>query len=118
MVSLAAPSGHELLPAVDVVGRAGEGGVGHDVNGERGDVGRSDDAPDGSVARSWSRRSSSSSPSSDADNGVSTKPAAMRLTRTGASSSARLAVSGGQRGGDRRSDPEADGRCGGRRCRP
>src|ERR1017187_6898186 len=37
----------ELLPAVDVVGRAREGGVGHDVYGERGDVGRSDDAPDG-----------------------------------------------------------------------
>jgi hypothetical protein len=40
-------TGDELLPAVDVVGRAGEGGVGHDVYGERGDVGRSDDAPDG-----------------------------------------------------------------------
>ena len=37
---------HELLPAVDVVGRAREGRVGHDVYGERGDVGRSDDAPD------------------------------------------------------------------------
>ena len=40
-------SGDELLPAVDVVGRAREGRVGHDVYGERGDVGRSDDAPDG-----------------------------------------------------------------------
>src|SRR5438128_3846065 len=39
--------GDELLPAVDVVGRARESRVGHDVNGERGDVGRSDDAPDG-----------------------------------------------------------------------
>ena len=37
----------ELLPAVDVVGRAREGRVGHDVYGERGDVGRPDDAPDG-----------------------------------------------------------------------
>src|SRR5512133_4399834 len=37
----------ELLAAVDVVGRAGEGGVGHEVNGQRGDVRRSDDAPDG-----------------------------------------------------------------------
>jgi len=36
----------ELLAAVDVVCRAGEGGVGHDVNGECCDVGRSDDAPD------------------------------------------------------------------------
>src|SRR3989442_16030564 len=40
-------TGDELLPAVDVVGRAREGSVGHDVYGERGDVGRSDDAPDG-----------------------------------------------------------------------
>ncbi len=39
--------GDELLPAVDVVGCAREGGVGHDVHGERGDVGRPDDAPDG-----------------------------------------------------------------------
>ena len=58
--------------------------------------------PIGSVARSSSRRASSSSPSSDADSGVSTKPAAIRLTRTGASSSARLAVSAGQRRGQRR----------------
>jgi len=49
----------------------------------------------GSVARSSFRRLSSSSPRSDADNGVSTKPAAMRLTRMGASSSARLAVRAG-----------------------
>src|SRR2546428_2221919 len=40
-------AGDKLLPAVDVVGRAGQGRVGHDVYGERGDVGRSDDAPDG-----------------------------------------------------------------------
>jgi hypothetical protein len=36
----------ELLAAVDVVRRAGQSGVGHEVNGERGDVGRSDDPPD------------------------------------------------------------------------
>jgi hypothetical protein len=30
-----------------IVGRAREGRVGHDVYGERGDVGRPDDAPDG-----------------------------------------------------------------------
>jgi len=35
-----------VLPAVDVVGRAGDGGVGHDVDGQRGDVGRADDAAD------------------------------------------------------------------------
>src|SRR5882724_9886589 len=40
-------SGDELLAAVDVVCRAGEGGVGHEVNGERRDVGGSDDPPDG-----------------------------------------------------------------------
>ncbi len=40
-------AGDELLPAVDVVGRAREGRVGHDVHGECGDVGRSDNAPDG-----------------------------------------------------------------------
>jgi hypothetical protein len=28
----------ELLPSVDVVGRAREGRVGHDVDGERGDI--------------------------------------------------------------------------------
>ena len=38
----------------------------------------------GSVARSCSRRASRSSPSSVADSGVSTNPAAMRLTRIGA----------------------------------
>src|SRR5579862_2746720 len=40
----------------------------------------------GSVARSCLRQFSSSSPSSDGDNGVSTKAAAMRLTPTGVSS--------------------------------
>jgi hypothetical protein len=40
-------AGDELLPAVDVVGRARECRVGHEVYRERGDIGRSDDAPDG-----------------------------------------------------------------------
>src|SRR5690349_8159333 len=40
----------ELLPAVDVVRRAGERRVGHDVQGERGDVGWFDHAAD------WQRR--------------------------------------------------------------
>jgi hypothetical protein len=35
-----------LLPAVDVVRRAGERGVCHDVDGERGDVGGANDAAD------------------------------------------------------------------------
>src|SRR6185295_16754184 len=37
----------ELLSAVDVIGCAREGGVGHDVYGERGHVRRSDHASDG-----------------------------------------------------------------------
>ena len=36
----------ELLSAVYVVGRSGEGGVGHDVNGECGDVARPNDPTD------------------------------------------------------------------------
>jgi hypothetical protein len=36
----------ELLPAVDVEGRTGHRGVRHEVDGERGDVLRPDDAPD------------------------------------------------------------------------
>ena len=39
-------SGDELLPTVDVIGRAGKGRVAHDVDGERGDVGGADDAAD------------------------------------------------------------------------
>src|ERR1700691_3689171 len=38
---------HELLTAVDVERRAGERGVGHDVDGQRGNVGGGDDAPNG-----------------------------------------------------------------------
>src|ERR1700734_4451992 len=37
----------ELLPAVDIVRRAGERGVDHEVPPEGGDVGGTDDAPDG-----------------------------------------------------------------------
>jgi hypothetical protein len=44
--SVVGSSGDELLAAVDVVGGAGERGVGHDVDGERGDVGGADDAAD------------------------------------------------------------------------
>src|SRR5204863_455465 len=45
--SVVCSSGDELLPTVDVVRRAGERRVDHDVDGERGDVGRPDHAPDG-----------------------------------------------------------------------
>ena len=37
----------QLLAAVDVVGRTGDGAVRHEVDGERGDVGAPDHAPDG-----------------------------------------------------------------------
>jgi hypothetical protein len=36
-------AGYELLAAVDVVRRPGQSGVGHDVDGKRGDVLGSDD---------------------------------------------------------------------------
>ncbi len=36
----------ELLATVYVVGRAGQRGVGHEVDGQRGDVRRADDAAD------------------------------------------------------------------------
>src|SRR5690349_21758330 len=37
----------QLLAAVDVHRRAGDGSVGHEMNGQGRDVGRADDAPDG-----------------------------------------------------------------------
>src|SRR5262249_13619292 len=49
----------------------------------------------GSIDRSSLRRLSRSLPRSVAERGVSTKPAAIKLTRIGASSSARLAMSVG-----------------------
>jgi hypothetical protein len=85
----------ELLPAVDVVGCAREGRVGHDVHGERGDVGRFDDAPDGKRGAKLIAAVFEFIAEERADNGVSTNPAAMRLTRTGASSSARFFVMAG-----------------------
>src|ERR1700745_4124310 len=61
----------------------------------------------GSVARSCSRRASRSSPSSAADSGVSTNPAAMRLTRIGATSTARVVNRGGSGAGARRNHRQA-----------
>ena len=40
-------AGDELLPAIDVVGRAREGLIDHDVDGERSHVGWTYDPPDG-----------------------------------------------------------------------
>ena len=37
----------ELLATIDVIGRPCQGRVAHDVNGQRGDISRPDDAPDG-----------------------------------------------------------------------
>ena len=45
-VGLVCSSGDELLPTVDVVRRAGERRIAHDVDGKRGDVGGPDDAAD------------------------------------------------------------------------
>jgi hypothetical protein len=42
----AASTVDELLASVDVEGRAGDRGVRHEVQGQRGDVGGADDAPD------------------------------------------------------------------------
>ena len=39
------PCLNKLLSAIDVIGRAGKGRVGHDVYGERGNIGWPDDAP-------------------------------------------------------------------------
>ena len=68
-------AGDELLPAIDVVGRAREGLIDHDVDGERSDVGWTDDPPDGKSGAEPFAAASISSPRSAADNGVSTKPA-------------------------------------------
>jgi hypothetical protein len=74
---LLARSRDEPLAAVDVVGRAGDGGVGHEVHGEAATSAGPTTRPMGSVARSSSCLASMPSPSSNADGGVSTKPAAM-----------------------------------------
>ena len=80
----------ELLAAVDLERRAGDGRVRHQMEGERRDVGRRRSTRRiGSVARSSSRRSSIRSPRISAASGVSTNPAAIRFTRIGASSYAR-----------------------------
>ena len=46
------PFRHELFATVDVVGRAGERRVSHQMHGECSDIGRLDTRPMGSVARS------------------------------------------------------------------
>ena len=65
------------------------------MHGERGDVVGSDDAADGQRGAELLAARVELVAEQLADSGVSTKPAAMRLTRTGASSSARFATSAG-----------------------
>jgi hypothetical protein len=84
-----------LLSAVDVVGGAGNGGVGHEVHGERGDVGWADDALDRERAAEVLAAGVELIAEEDGGQRVSTNPAAIRLTRIGASSRARFLVSAG-----------------------
>jgi hypothetical protein len=76
----------EALSAVDVVRRARDGRVDHEVNGERGDVNRADHASDGQRRAQFLAPLVEIVTEERGDNGVSTKPGAMRLTRIGASS--------------------------------
>ena len=73
-VSVVCSEGDELLPTVDVVRRAGERRVGHDVDGERGDVGGTDDAAE-------LTRTGASSSASAAVNGGSAAGAAETIPR-------------------------------------
>jgi hypothetical protein len=66
-------SSEQLLPVVDVQDRAGDRGIGHDVERQGGDVLGLHDAAGGEARRSSSRRASSRSPSRRADSGVSTR---------------------------------------------
>jgi len=101
-------AGDELLPAVDVVGRPREGRVGHDVYGERGDVRRSDDPPDGKggtklfstafefVAEERGRQRRVDESGSD------------EVDSNGRKLERQVAYQGGERSRDCRRDPEAD----------
>ena len=111
-------AGDELLPAVDVVGRAREGRVDHDVYGECGDVGRSDDAPDGKrgakliaavfefIAEQRCRQRCVDEAGGD------------EVDSDGREFERQAGCESGECGGDCRHDPQSDGRRGGRRCRP
>ena len=107
----------ELLTPVDVVGRAGERGVRHQVDGQRRHVLRPDHAPDRQRRAQLVAAGVEPVAEQLADSGVSTKPAAIRLTRTGAISSARLAVSAG-RAAVIAGSTEPRARYVARRCRP
>src|ERR1700722_16647798 len=82
----------ELLAAVDIIGCARKGGIDHKMYGQCGDICWLDNPPDGKFSSQLATVVFELIANNDADNCVSTNPAAIRFTRTGASSSARLAV--------------------------
>ena len=88
------PAGDQLLVAVDLVGRAGDCGVGHQVHGER-RCRRPDHPPDRQRGAQLGAARSEVGAEQLRGQRVSTKPAAMRLTRMGATSTARLAIRAG-----------------------
>jgi len=102
--------GYKLLPAVDVVGRASERRVDHNVDGERGDIGWSDHAPDGKgrseliaavlelIAEERCRQRCV-----DEAGGDEVDPDGSELQRE-------VRSEGGECGSDRRGEPEADPR--------
>ena len=65
----------ELLAAVDGVGGSGQGGVGHDVDGERSDVSGFDDTSD------WERRAQLVTPLFEIDCRAAMPTAAYRRSR-------------------------------------
>jgi len=86
----------ELLPAVDIEGRAGDRRVRHEVDGQCGDVGRADDAPDRQRrAELLATRVQLVAQDRRRQRRVD-EPAAIRFTRMGASSSARFFVRAGR----------------------
>lgn|SRR5215470_5128868 len=81
--------GDELLPSVDVIGRSRKSRIRHDVYRQRGDVCGTHHTSNRQRTAKLIATVFELVSERVADNGVSTKPAAMRLTRIGASSSAR-----------------------------
>jgi len=82
-----------MLAAADVIRPAGEGRVGHDVDGQRGDVGGLDHAADRERGAELIAAVFEGTAERRRRRGESMKPAAIWLTRSGANSSARLAIS-------------------------
>jgi hypothetical protein len=109
-------AGDQLLTAVDVVGRAREGRVNHDVYGERGNIGRSDDALDGKrgaklIAAVFELIAEERCRQRCVDEAGGDEVDSDGCER-------QVGCEGGECGGDCRRDPETDAPDGGRRCRP